>query len=91
MLVAGDIKQTLRLIFFWTPCSSNEGNKHPRSSIPHNVVTLKFQDENSIPTIVDTKIEDDLKLETKTTGKNEDDHKEDNDKIKYEITLRSPI
>ena len=74
--------------------SSTEDTKHLKSSIPHNVVTVKFKDENSIPTIEDRKIEDDPKSETKTTGRNkkiEDDNEENIDKIKYEVTLRSPI
>ena len=51
---------------------------------------MKFKDEDSIPTIIDRKIEDDPKLETNTTGENEDDNEEDIVKIKYEVTLRSP-
>ena len=51
---------------------------------------MKFKDEDSIPTIIDRKIEDDPRLETNTTGENEDDNEEDIVKIKYEVTLRSP-
>ena len=69
--------------------SSKKDNKHQKTLIPHNVVILRFQDENTIPAIIDRKFkfEDDQKLET---TKN-DESEEDIEKIKYEITLKSPV